>query len=109
MGLQGLEGDLLGLVEGGPVDRLELAHELSLERLVIGVRPGSVFLEGLGDADLEVEAAAADLPGDLGARKLLQLRKVLVQERLAGLEALGITRSAGRARGVLSSSSSSSS
>jgi hypothetical protein len=66
--LEGLKCDFLCLVEGGPLDGLELVHEFSLEGLVVGVGPRPVFLERLGDADLKVEATPADLAGDAGAR-----------------------------------------
>ena len=70
-------------------------------RIVIGVGPRAVLLERLGDAHLEVEAAAAHLPRHLGAREGLELGKVLVEEGLARLEGFGIPGPAGGAGRVL--------
>ena len=95
-----LESDLLCLDQRNAVDGLELAQELLLKRVVIGFRPGPVLLERLHDTHLEVEAAAADLPRDLGFRERLQLRKVLAKQLLARLERGGVARAARLARAV---------
>jgi hypothetical protein len=99
--LHRLEGDFLRLVKRGPVDGFELVHEFSLEGLVVGVGPGPVFVQWLRDADLEVHAAPADLAGDAGPGKFLEFGKELVEDGLAGLEALRVAGSTGGARGVL--------
>lgn len=85
--LESFKGDFLRFVERGSVDGLELGHEFLLQGIVIGVRPGSVFLEWLGDRNLEIQASTAYLTRDLGSGECLELRQVFVQQSLAGLEA----------------------
>ena len=99
--LQGLECDFLCLVQRGSLDGLEFLHEFSLEGLVVGFGPGTVFLEGLGDGNFEIKASTADLAGDAGSGKGLELGKVLVEECLACLEAFRVTGSVGWSRGIL--------
>ena len=98
---QCFKGDFLCLVNGGSFDRLELFHEFSFQRLVVGFCPGSMLFEWLSDGNLKVEASTADLAGDLGAREGLQLGEVFVEQCLAGLETLRVTRSSRWARRVL--------
>ena len=95
--LQSLKGDFLRLVNGGSFNGLELFHELSFQGLVVRIRPGAVFLQGLRNGDLEVQASPADLSGDFGPGELLELGQKLVQQGLAFLERLGI---AGSSRGT---------
>mmetsp|Transcript_19643 Transcript_19643/g.36776 ORF Transcript_19643/g.36776 Transcript_19643/m.36776 type:complete len:94 (-) Transcript_19643:427-708(-) len=68
---QGLKRNLLRLVHTRPLNPLQLLHKLGLQRFVIRLGPRPVFLERLGDADLEVQTAAANLARHLGARKCL--------------------------------------
>eukprot|EP00584_Thalassiosira_punctigera_P016282 CAMPEP_0172572728 /NCGR_PEP_ID=MMETSP1067-20121228/135826_1 /TAXON_ID=265564 ORGANISM="Thalassiosira punctigera, Strain Tpunct2005C2" /NCGR_SAMPLE_ID=MMETSP1067 /ASSEMBLY_ACC=CAM_ASM_000444 /LENGTH=300 /DNA_ID=CAMNT_0013365311 /DNA_START=128 /DNA_END=1027 /DNA_ORIENTATION=+ len=77
---QGLEGDLLCLVDAGALDRPEPVHELSLQRAVVGLGPRAVLLQGLGHAHLEVEASSTHLSRDLGVGELLEPGEELVEE-----------------------------
>eukprot|EP00967_Tisochrysis_lutea_P121143 scaffold199421_cov25-Tisochrysis_lutea.AAC.1 len=132
--LESLKGDLLRLMHRGALDGLELLHELCLERVVLGLSPRAVLLQGLGDRNLwqsgtgdathavgvwsilptdmdermnpmrleegGVFATAADLACNLGLGEGLELGKVLIEQRLARLEALGVARTARRTRCV---------
>jgi len=77
--LQGLESDFLRLVDRSSLDGLELVHEFALEGLVVAIRPFPVFFQGLGNADLEIEASTAHLSGNLGTGKFLEFGQIFVQ------------------------------
>ena len=68
---QSLKRNLLRLMQTRPLNPLQLLQKLALQRFVIRLGPRPVFLERLGDADLEVQTAAANLARHLGARKCL--------------------------------------
>ena len=54
------------------LDLFQFRHEFFLEWVVIVIGPRTVFLEGLANGYLKVEASAAYLARDAGARKLLE-------------------------------------
>mmetsp|Transcript_58466 Transcript_58466/g.124032 ORF Transcript_58466/g.124032 Transcript_58466/m.124032 type:complete len:228 (+) Transcript_58466:49-732(+) len=98
---QGLERDLLGLVDAGALDRPEPLHELPLQRAVVGLGPRAVLFQGLGHAHLEVEASSTHLSRDLGVGELLEPGEELVEEGLARLEGLRVAGPSRRSGGVL--------
>jgi hypothetical protein len=65
-----------------------------------------VLVQWLRDADLEVHASPANLAGDAGPGKFLEFGKELVEDGLAGLEAIRVAGSTGGPRGILNCSSS---